>query len=66
MKRQITFHAKKNLNPVFTSIVRETHANKALVNHIPDSENITFHDLYEQYPNFDIDVKFRTRFIEQT
>jgi glutathione-regulated potassium-efflux system ancillary protein KefG len=36
------------------------------VNHIPDSENITFHDLYEQYPNFDIDVKIRTRFIEQT
>jgi glutathione-regulated potassium-efflux system ancillary protein KefG len=31
---------------------------QALVNHIPDSENITFHDLYEQYPNFDIDVKF--------
>lgn len=32
-------------------------ANKALVRNIPKSENITFHDLYEEYPNFDIDIK---------
>ena len=39
-------------------LFEKSHANKALVDHIPDSENITFHDLYEHYPNFDIDVKF--------
>ncbi len=39
-------------------LFEKSHANKALVDHIPVSENITFHDLYEQYPNFDIDVKF--------
>lgn len=31
--------------------------NKVLVSHIPDHENITFHDLYEEYPDFDIDIK---------
>lgn len=31
--------------------------NQALVQHIPPSVNITFHDLYEEYPEFDIDVK---------
>ena len=30
--------------------------NKILVEHIPKNNNITFHDLYEQYPDFDIDV----------
>lgn len=30
--------------------------NKVLVEHIPTHKNITFHDLYEQYPDFDIDV----------
>ena len=40
-------------HPLFEKSV----ANKALANHIPDSENITFHDLYEMYPEFDINVK---------
>lgn len=30
----------------------------ALVNAIPDSPHITFHDLYELYPDFNIDVRF--------
>jgi len=38
-------------------LYEKSSANKALVEHIPDSENITFHDLYETYPEFDIDVK---------
>lgn len=32
-------------------------ANNALVSNIPDSPNITFHDLYQEYPDFDIDIK---------
>jgi glutathione-regulated potassium-efflux system ancillary protein KefG len=28
-----------------------------LVKHIPKSESITFHDLYERYPGFDIDLE---------
>lgn len=38
-------------------LYEKSSANKALVKHIPNSENITFHDLYEKYPEFDIDVK---------
>jgi len=38
-------------------LYEKSSANKALVEHIPDSENITFHDLYECYPEFNIDVK---------
>ncbi len=40
-------------HPVFqTSLV-----NKTLLSAIPESEHITFHDLYEAYPNFLIDVQ---------
>jgi glutathione-regulated potassium-efflux system ancillary protein KefG len=38
-------------------LYEKSNANAALVQHIPASENITFHDLYEEYPDFDIDVK---------
>lgn len=38
-------------------LYEKSSANKALVKHIPDSDNITFHDLYENYPEFNIDVK---------
>lgn len=38
-------------------LYEKSSANKALVEHIPDSENITFHDLYENYPEFDINIK---------
>ena len=30
--------------------------NNTLINHIKDKENVTVHDLYEQYPDFHIDV----------
>jgi glutathione-regulated potassium-efflux system ancillary protein KefG len=32
--------------------------NQLLVKHIPASEHITFHDLYERYPDFNIDVPY--------
>lgn len=41
----------------FHPLFEKSSTNKALVQNIPDSKNITFHDLYEEYPNFDIDVK---------
>mgnify|MGYP003617335649 FL=1 len=46
-------------------LFEKSHANKALVQNIPDSENITFHDLYEQYPDFDIDVKYEQDLLSQ-
>lgn len=38
-------------------LFEKSNANAALVSQIPDSANITFHDLYEEYPEFDIDMK---------
>lgn len=38
-------------------LFEKSNANDALVQHIPDSPNITFHDLYQEYPEFDIDMK---------
>jgi len=32
-------------------------ANLSLVDHLPKSSSITSHDLYEMYPDFDIDIK---------
>jgi len=34
----------------------KSRVNKELIKHIPHRDNITFHDLYEHYPNFNIDV----------
>ncbi len=38
-------------------LFEKSNANNALVNSIPNSPNITFHDLYQEYPQFDIDIK---------
>lgn len=38
-------------------LFEKSNANNALVSNIPDSPNITFHDLYQEYPEFDIDMK---------
>lgn len=38
-------------------LFEKSNANDALVSNIPDSPNITFHDLYQEYPEFDIDMK---------
>lgn len=32
--------------------------NKALINKVSDLENVSIHDIYEQYPDFDIDVNY--------
>jgi glutathione-regulated potassium-efflux system ancillary protein KefG len=41
----------------FHPLFEKSSANKSLVENIPNSDNITFHDLYEEYPDFDIDIK---------
>lgn len=38
-------------------LFEKSNANAALVSHIPQSPNITFHDLYQEYPEFDVDMK---------
>jgi glutathione-regulated potassium-efflux system ancillary protein KefG len=43
----------------------QSRTQKALVKAIPDSEHITFHDLYELYPDFNIDVNAEKKLLEQ-
>ena len=38
--------------------------NASLVDHIPAIPEITFHDLYEKYPNFDIDINYEKKLLE--
>jgi len=38
--------------------------NKSMVSKIPAMEDITFHDLYEAYPEFDVDVKKEQALLE--
>ncbi|AWH85804.1 NAD(P)H oxidoreductase [Flavobacterium album] len=38
-------------------LFEKSNANSVLTRNIPDSPNITFHDLYQEYPDFDIDMK---------
>ena len=38
-------------------LFEKSNANAALVNSIPKSDNITFHDLYQEYPDFDVDMQ---------
>ncbi|KGO82602.1 NAD(P)H oxidoreductase [Flavobacterium beibuense F44-8] len=38
-------------------LFEKSNVNDVLVNHIPDSPNITFHDLYQEYPEFDVDMQ---------
>lgn len=37
--------------------------NYILVKQIPDKPEITFHDLYEKYPNFDIDIEYEKKLL---
>lgn len=34
-----------------------------LINSIPDIPEITFHDLYEKYPDFDVDIEFEQKLL---
>lgn len=38
-------------------LFEKSNANDVLVKHIPSSPNITFHDLYQEYPEFDINMQ---------
>ena len=40
-------------------------ANAVLIDHIKDKEGVTFHDLYEQYPDFHIDVPAEKALLQQ-
>ncbi|MEA1787416.1 NAD(P)H-dependent oxidoreductase [Arenibacter sp. GZD96] len=37
-------------------LFEKSQAHKELIKHIPVTENITFHDLYELYPEFNVDI----------
>ncbi|WP_417351447.1 NAD(P)H-dependent oxidoreductase [Flavobacterium alkalisoli] len=38
-------------------LFEKSNLNDVLVKHIPDNPNITFHDLYQEYPEFDVDMQ---------
>lgn len=46
-------------------LFEKSFVNQGLVRHIPISNHITFHDLYEEYPEFDIDVKREQALLEK-
>lgn len=46
-------------------LFEKSFVNQTLVSHIPKSNHITFHDLYEEYPEFDIDVKREQTLLEK-
>lgn len=56
-KKIETMPKNKILILFFHPLFEKSSANRTLVQNIPNSENITFHDLYEEYPDFDIDIK---------
>ena len=37
--------------------------NSVLIKSIPDDSNITFHDLYERYPDFNIDIEYEKKLV---
>jgi glutathione-regulated potassium-efflux system ancillary protein KefG len=39
--------------------------NSVLIKSIPDDSNITFHDLYEKYPDFNIDVESEKKLLHE-
>jgi glutathione-regulated potassium-efflux system ancillary protein KefG len=43
----------------------KSRANKAMVQAIAGLEGITFHDLYERYPHFQIDVAYEQKLLQQ-
>ena len=43
----------------------QSRTNKALVEKVRNMEGVTFHDLYEQYPDFNIDREFEKKLLTQ-
>jgi len=37
-------------------LLEKSRANRMLLQHLPDSDRLTLHDLYEHYPDFNIDI----------
>jgi glutathione-regulated potassium-efflux system ancillary protein KefG len=48
-------------HPLFEKSV----VNQALVKAIPDDADITFHDLYEMYPEFDVDIRKEQKILSE-
>lgn len=44
-------------------LYEKSKVNQILNSYIPDSEYITFHDLYEEYPEFEIDIRHEQELI---
>lgn len=45
--------------------LENSRVNARLLEKIPAGENITFHDLYERYPDFNVDIEFEKRLLEE-
>jgi glutathione-regulated potassium-efflux system ancillary protein KefG len=45
--------------------LEKSRANRALLKHFPKHKNITLHDLYEAYPDFNIDVRREQALLEE-
>lgn len=39
-------------------LYEKSHAHKALIQNIPSTDDITLHDLYELYPDFNVNIKY--------
>lgn len=57
-----TFHLPVMLNKILVifahPLLEKSRINRVLLRRYSNHENITFHDLYEAYPDFNVDVKF--------
>ena len=43
--------------------LEKSRANRALLQHLPDAGAVTFHDLYERYPDFAVDIDTEQRLL---
>ncbi|WP_339610329.1 NAD(P)H-dependent oxidoreductase [uncultured Planktosalinus sp.] len=46
-------------------LFEKSKAHKEMVKNIPDSPNITFHDLYELYPEFNVDIEIEQALLNE-
>lgn len=45
--------------------LEKSRVNQMLIKHIPKRDNITFHDLYEKYPDFNIDIEYEKKLLTE-
>lgn len=43
--------------------LEKSRVHSRLIEHVPSSSNVTFHDLYEAYPGYDVDVETEQRLL---